>query len=238
MSEEDGRPRPSENGLLRTLPKDQYDRLLAQCETVSLTAKEVLYEPGAPLAYVFFPKSGVISLLVIMDDGRSVEVGMVGNEGMIGVSAVLGAHHSPTRVVTQLGGESLRVDAEWFREEVGVGGPLTALLHRYVHVILSQRAQLAACSHLHSVQERMCRWLLTVHDRIGVDRFPLTQEFLAQMLVVRRPSVTVSAGDLQRAGLIQYTRGWVTILDRDGLEKASCECYGVIRKAHEHEFAG
>jgi CRP-like cAMP-binding protein len=168
-----------------------------------------------------------------MADGRAVEFGTVGNEGMIGLPLFLGADRSPHRAFTQVPGDALRMRAEDFREEMGRQGQLAGLLRRYNQALMNQMAYSVACNRLHSVEERMCRWLLMTHDRVGADRFPMTQEFLAQMLGVRRPSVTVVAGVLQKAGLIAYARGWVVILDRAGLEAASCECYRVVRDDFE-----
>lgn len=237
MNGQDRNHRRGENDLLVNLPRDQHDRLLAKGEPISLRTKDLVYEANSPISHVYFPRSGVISLLVVMRDGRAVEVGTVGNEGMVGIPALLGVERSPTRAVTQVHAELLRIDVGAFREETDRGGPIAELMYRYVQAVLHQTAQLAACNHLHSVEERMCRWLLMAHDRVGTDEFPLTQAFLAEMLMVRRPSVTVIAGVLQRNGLIQYTRGRITILDRDGLEDAACECYRVFKREHDGIFA-
>jgi len=230
--------RPGRNVLLASLPEARRRPLMARGEAIFLRKKDLLYEADGPIRHVYFPQGGVVSLLVIMHDGRTVEVGTVGNEGIVGVPALLGATRSPIRAVTQIAGEALRIDVELFRKEMRRGGPLPDLMHRYVQAVLHQRAQLAACNHLHSVEERMCRWLLSAQDRVGSDEFPLTQEFLAAMLVVRRASVTVVAGLLQRAGLIRYSRGRITILDRRGLEAASCECYHVFKREQDRVFAG
>jgi CRP-like cAMP-binding protein len=222
---------PGENALLSALPPDERQRL--RLERVSLGIKEVIYEPDGPIPHVDFPLDSVYSLVIVMADGRAVEVGTVGNEGMVGLPLFLGSDRSPYQAFTQVPGDSLRMRAEDFREEMGRQGQLAGLLRRYNQALMNQMAYSVACNRLHSVEERMCRWLLMSHDRVGADRFPMTQEFLAQMLGVRRPSVTVVAGVLQKAGLIAYARGWVVILDRAGLEAASCECYRVVRDEFE-----
>jgi CRP-like cAMP-binding protein len=218
---------PSENALLSALPAGERRRL--RLERVAANLREVIYEPDGPIPHVDFPLNCVDSLLVIMGDGLIVEAGTVGNEGMVGLPLFLGADRSPHRALIQVPGDALRMRAEDFREELRRDGALTDLLRRYNQGLMTQMAYSVACNRLHSVEERMCRWLLMTHDRVGADRYPLTQEFLAQMLGVRRPSVTVVAGVLQKAGLIAYARGWVVILDRAGLEATSCECYRVVR---------
>jgi CRP-like cAMP-binding protein len=220
---------PEENRLLAALPKKEYDRLLPHLEDVSFTPKEVVYRAHGPIDYVCFPTDGVFSMIVIMEDGSSLEVATVGNEGMLGISAFLGGDRSHAQVVCQIPGRSLRMRLGPFQEEVQRCGPLHARVQQYAQVLLTQLGQSTACSHLHSVEKRMCRWLLMTHDRVRADELPLTQEFLAEMLGVRRATVTEVAGALQRGGLIRYQRGRVTILDRRGLEAASCECYRVVR---------
>lgn len=224
---------PGENRLLAALPDAVLDRLRPRLEETALGLKQVLYEADRPIEHVYFPRTGVVSLVIAMADGLMVEVGTVGNEGMVGTPVFLGAEKSPTKAFAQVPGEALRMRAEDFREEIGSGGPLPDLIRRYTQAMVNQISQSVACNHLHSVQERMCRWLLMTHDRVGADEFSLTQEFLAEMLGVRRPSVTVVAGILQQAGLIRYHRGRVTVLDRAGLEAASCECYRVVRREYD-----
>jgi CRP-like cAMP-binding protein len=172
----------------------------------------------------------MFSLVILMRDGQAVEAGTVGNEGMVGLPVFLGAETSPHRAFSQIPGEALRMRAKDFMEELERDGPLRRRLGLYNQALMNQMAYSVACNRLHSVEERMCRWLLMCNDRVGADQFPLTQEFLAQMLGVRRPSVTVVAGVLQKAGLIAYARGRVVILDRPRLEAASCECYQVVRE--------
>ena len=218
-----------ENRLLAALPRDEYDWLLTQLQKVSLPLKDILYEANGPIPHVFFPLNGVVSL-VIMEGGFTLELGTIGNEGMVGTPVFLGAESSPTRAISQVPGEALRMETKVFQEEMQLGGPLYGLVQRYTQAMINQISQSTVCNHRHSVQKRMCRWLLMSHDRVGTDEFQLTQEFLAQMLGVRRPTVTAVAGILQKAGLISYHRGKLTILDRKGLEAASCECYEVVAK--------
>lgn len=228
-------PRNSiKNRLLAALPLEEYSRLLPNLETVPLEFKQVLYEPNQLIDYVYFPNHGVISVLNIMEDGQAVEVATVGNEGMIGLPVFLGADKSLQQAFAQIPGDAMRMRVDVFKDKVTPGSSLHHLLQRYTQVLFNQVAQSAACNRLHSIEERCSRWLLMTQDRVGKDQFPLTQEFLSQMLGVRRASVTVVSGILQKAGLIQYTRGKITILDRVGLEAASCECYSIIKAEYDH----
>jgi CRP-like cAMP-binding protein len=220
---------PGENRLFASLARDEYDRVLPHLARVSLPLREILYEANGAIAHVFFPVNGVVSL-VIMDGGFTLEVGIIGNEGMVGTPVFLGSDRSPTRAIVQIPGEALRMEARVFRKEMRRGGPLHGLVQRYTQMMINQISQSIICNHRHSVEKRMCRWLLMSHNRIGADEFPLTHEFLAQMLGVCRPTVTAVAGTLQKAGLISYHRGRITVLDRKGLEAASCECYEVVAK--------
>jgi CRP-like cAMP-binding protein len=218
------------NRLLDALPRDEYDRLHPNLEKVSLPLKEILYEANGPIPHVFFPLNGVVSLVILMEGGFTLEVGTIGNEGMVGTPVFLGSESSPTRAVSQVSGAALRLEAKVFQEEMKRGGPLYDLVQRYTQAMINQISQSTVCNRRHSVQKRMCRWLLMSHDRVGSDEFHLTQEFLSQMLGVRRPTVSAVAGILQKAGLLTYHRGRMTILDRKGLEAASCECYQVVRE--------
>ena len=224
---------PGQNALLAALPEPDREGLRARLEPVSLSLKEVLYEKNAPITHIYFPLTSVFSLVITMSDGQAAEVGTVGNEGMVGMSVYFGVPTSPQRAFAQVPGEALRMRAEDFREELGRDGPLRAVLGLYNQALITQMAYSVACNRLHSIEERMCRWLLMTQDRVGADQLPLTQEFLAQMLGVRRPSVTVVAGVLQKAGLIAYGRGRVVVLDRQRLEAASCECYRVVRDEYD-----
>lgn len=221
---------PGENRLLARLPRADRERLWPRLEAVSPEMRTVVYEAGAPITHVYFPLRGVYSLLIHMADGRGVEVGTVGNEGMLGTPVFLGTDKSPMRTICQVPpADALRMRAADFRVAIGGGGALQEMVRKYTQAMMNQIAQSVACNHLHSVEERCARWLLMTHDRVGQDQFALTQEFLAQMVGVRRPSVTVVAGVLQKAGLIAYTRGRVRVLDRAGLERAACECYAVVK---------
>jgi CRP-like cAMP-binding protein len=225
-------PALGENRLLAALPKKDYERLRPRLEPVSLAAKQVVYEADRPIPHVYFPRNCVISM-VLHVEGGAVEVGTVGHEGMAGLPVFLGTDSFPSLALCQVPGEAVRVRAKALKEAVRESESLHDLLHRYAHYMLVQSAQSAACNRLHSAEERLCRWLLMMHDRVGADRFPLTQEFMAQMLGVRRPTVSLIASTLQKAGLIQYSRGKMLILDRPGLESAACECYAVTRKELE-----
>ncbi len=217
-----------ENRLLAALPRKEYDRLRPHLEKVSLSLKEILYEPKGPIPHVYFPLDGVVSLVIIMDGGFSLEVGIIGNEGMVGTPVFLGCQSSLTRAISQVPGDALRMETTVFQEEMLRRGALYGLVQRSTQAMINQVSQSTVCNHRHSVKKRMCRWLLMTHDRVGTDEFPLTHEFLAQMLGVRRPTVTAAACSLQAAELIRYHRGRVTVLDREGMEAASCECYGVV----------
>jgi CRP-like cAMP-binding protein len=216
------------NRLLAALPREEYERLLPQMEVVSLEFKQILYEMNQPIESVYFHRSGVTSLVALMEDGSVVELATVGNEGMVGLPVFLGAETTSIRALTQVPGEGVRMKAELLREEVRRDGALHDLLHRYTQALFHQIARGAACSRVHSVEQQCARWLLMTHDRVDADEFLLTQEFLSQMLGVRRASVNAVARILQKAGLIRYRRGKITILDRQGLEAASCECYRII----------
>ncbi len=220
----------TDNRLLAALPPDELDRLRPALETVPLAFKQELYRPGQPIGQVWFPYSGVMSLINEVPEGRAVEFATVGNEGFVGVAPLLGVESMPTRCLSQIPGAASRMEAGAFRAAQDANPAFRALLLRYTLALLNQIAQTAACNRAHPIEERCARWLLMTHDRVNGDKhFPLTQEFLAQMLGVRRASVSVAQAILHRAGLIRYTRGTMTVLDREGLEAASCPCYGVIR---------
>ncbi|MBV9386337.1 MAG: Crp/Fnr family transcriptional regulator [Chroococcidiopsidaceae cyanobacterium CP_BM_ER_R8_30] len=223
---------PAENRLLAALPSDEYQRLFPNLETVSLDLKQALYEPREPIQYVYFPKRGVVvSLLAIMANRTIAEVGIVGNEGFVGLPVFLGAETTPFRAIVQIPGNAMRMKVDVFKDSINSGSSLPDLLHHYTYMLISQISQSAAChSRRHSVAQRCCRWLLMNHDCVDSDQFPITQEFLSQMLSVRRASVTVVVGQLQKAGLLRHYRGQMTILDRQGLEAVACECYRLIKE--------
>jgi CRP-like cAMP-binding protein len=223
----------SRNEILRRLGHDDWERLRPHLHVISLSFKQLLYEQGGKIDHVYFPDSGVVSVVKVMEDGMLIETGTVGNEGVVGLPAVFGIETSSSRVFCQVPGRALRVRADIVLAERRRGGQFAELLLRFANATLAMLSQSVACNRAHSLEERMCRWLLITHDRVGADSFPLTQEFLAHMLGVRRPTVTLAGTALQRAGLIRYTRGKITIVDRHGLEDASCECYAQMRR----EFA-
>lgn len=228
---------PAQNGLLAALPAAELGRILPQLESVRLRSGALLYEPDEPIGHVYFPETAVASLVSTLHEGPSVEVGTVGCEGMVGLSVFLGGGTASTRAIVQIPGTAQRVDVESFTSIASVPGELHRLMLRYSHAFLIQVAQTAACNGAHLVRERCARWLLMTHDRVHGDRFPLTHDFLAFMLGVRRAGVTVAMHALQDAGFVRYSRGGVQILDRAGLEGASCECYRAVR-AHFESLLG
>jgi CRP-like cAMP-binding protein len=230
-------PVPVENRLLATLPPEEYQRLLPHLEPVHVAPRQVLRWAGEPFTHVWFPRSGVLSELVILEDGTALEVATMGNEGMAGLAAVLGGGGlDQSQTFAQIAGESLRIGLQTFRDEVPQGSALHRLVQCYAQAMLAQMAQAIACNRVHPTEERLARWLLMAHDRAMVDQLPLTHQFLSQMLGVRRATVTVVAGMLQKAGLIDYGRGVITIIDRPGLEAASCECYRIMREVIDRMF--
>jgi CRP-like cAMP-binding protein len=217
------------NCLLAALPRNEYRALRPALREVVLDAERVLYEPNKPIHHIYFIDEGLVSLVALMEDGSRVEAGLVGREGVVGVPVFLGARRSPFQAIVQVPGAARRLAVEDFAEAVARGKTLDVLLRRYLDAFLTHVAQSAVCNGHHSVEQRCCRWLLLAHDRLGRDEFPLTQKFMAAMLSVRRTGVAEVAGALQRAGLIRYTRGRITILDRKALEKASCPCFRIIK---------
>jgi CRP-like cAMP-binding protein len=223
----------SSNRLLAALPAEASARLRPHLVRVQLGLKEVLYEPDVPIRDVYFPLTGVCSMLSLEGDGRAVEVGTVGNEGMVGLPVFLGADRTPGLAFAQIPGEALRMPAAVFAEEARPEGPFRALLYRYTQALMVQISQSTACNRLHTDEQRCARWLLMTQDRVGGDQFPLTQEFLAMMLGVRRARVNAVAGALRTRGVIRYVRGVITVLNRPGLEAASCKCYGIIKAEYD-----
>lgn len=220
--------RPSENAILAALPEIERAVLEPELERVPLEFKKVLQEPGEPIRYLWFPNGGVGSILSYMADGAAVEVATVGREGVFGLSAVLGTDQMAQQTIIQIPGDGWRLSLQAFDQIRDQLPTLERLLLRCAAALVTQIAQGSACNRLHPIEARCARWLLMTHDRVDGTRFPLTHEFLAQMLGVTRPSVTIAAGILQKAGLISYVRGWVDVIDRAGLEAASCECYRII----------
>ena len=220
---------PSGNRLLATLPKNEYNRLLPQLKTVSLVLGEVLYKPGSAIKYVYFPNDSIISLISELSETSWLEVGMVGNEGMAGLAVFMGVQCSSTRALVQGAGTAMRMSSAAIRTEANQLGSLHHLLHRYSHSLLAQASQSSACNRFHMVDARLARWLLMTNDRLAAKEFPLTQEFLSNMLGVRREGVSKAAGALQAGKLIHYSRGVITILNRRGLEAKSCHCYAITK---------
>lgn len=221
------------NRLLAGLPPADLAQLIDHLEPVDLPKKQVLYEVGAPLDHIYFIDEGIASVLTMMEDGASSEVGMVGPEGLIGVSALLGGKVSSQHVVVQLPGSAQHIAASRCRKLFDDSPGIRRVVLRFIEDLLNLSSQTAACNRLHSVEQRTARWLLMAADRIGSNILPLTQEFLAAMLGVRRTGVSEAAGELQRSGLIRYRRGQITIVDRQGLEDIACECYGLDRQRVE-----
>jgi CRP-like cAMP-binding protein len=225
------------NSLLRALPDDEYARLFSSLEPVRLDVRQVLYEPEEPIDHVYFPETGVVSLLALDDSAGAVEVGTIGNEGMTGLAVFHGLESTPQQCFAQVAGDAVRLPAAVFSREVAQLPHFRARVHRYAHCFFNDVAQSVACNQLHSIQQRCARWLLMTHDRVSGNEFLLTQQFLSFMLGTRRASVSVAAKSLQRRGLITYSRGKVRVLDRDGLEAASCACYRITRAAYDDLLA-
>jgi CRP-like cAMP-binding protein len=221
---------PRQNHLLRALPALEAERLLPHLEFVPMPLGNVLYESGSQLRYVYFPTTSIISLLYVMEDGASAEIAVVGNEGMVGVALFMGGETTPSRAVVQSAGHAYRLKGQTLKEEFRRAAGLQHLLLRYTQALLTQMAQTAVCNRHHSVDQQLCRWLLLSLDRLPTNKLTMTQELIANMLGVRREGVTEAAGKLQTAGLINYSRGHITVLDRPRLEAQACECYGVVKK--------
>jgi CRP-like cAMP-binding protein len=226
-----------ENRVLAALPAEEHRRLLPHLEMVRLRQGEVLYHVGEAIRYAYFLRGGMASLLSLTGDGKAIEVGMIGNEGLVGVSVVLRSKTAPYETVMQLPGNAMRIRQDVLGAEFNRSGKLQELLLRYSHALLVQIAQSAACNRFHPMRERLCRWLLVSHDRVKTDTISLTQEFLAQMIGAPRSRVTLVAISLQESGLIRYSRGKIVILDRQRLENSSCECYKVVREQTRYFIA-
>ncbi len=194
---------------------------------------KVLYESGGTLTHVYFPTTAIVSLLYVMEDGASAEIAVVGNEGIVGISLFMGGESTPSRAVVQSAGQGLRLSATMMMMEFNRAGPVLHLLLRYTQALITQMAQTAVCNRHHTLDQQLCRWLLLSLDRLQSDELVMTQELIANMLGVRREGVTEAAGRLQQAGLINYTRGRITVLDRRGVEARSCECYAVVKKEYD-----
>lgn len=221
---------PRQNHLLAVLPVADFERLLPHLKLVPLPLGEVLYESGIELRYVYFPTDSIVSLLYVMEDGDSAEIAVVGNEGVIGISLFMGGETTPSRAVVQSAGHAYRLRGQTLKQEFIRGAAMQHLLLRYTQALLTQMAQTAVCNRHHSLDQQLCRWLLLSLDRLASNELVMTQELIANMLGVRREGVTEAAGKLQQAGLIHYSRGHITVIDRAGLEARTCECYAVVKK--------
>ncbi len=218
-----------QNHLLAALPAEDLERLLPKMKLVPIPLGEVLYESGSRLRNVYFPTTAIVSLLYMLADGASAEIAVVGNEGIIGVSLFMGGETTTNRAVVQSAGHVYRLPSQLLKDEFTRGGPMQHLLLRYTQALITQMAQTAVCNRHHSVDQQLCRWLLLSLDRLASSELVMTQELISNMLGVRREGVTEAAGKLQQAGLIRYSRGHITVLDRPGLEARSCECYAVVK---------
>ncbi|MDI5986661.1 Crp/Fnr family transcriptional regulator [Halomonas sp. M4R5S39] len=224
---------PRQNHLLAALPKDEYQRLAPHLERVELTLGDSLVESGKVMRHVYFPTDSIVSLLCVMEDGDSTEIAVVGAEGIVGISLFMGGETTPSRAIVQSAGSAYRLKGQLLKDEFDRASTLQHLLLRYTQALITQMAQTAVCNRHHSLDQQLCRWLLLSLDRLPTNELVMTQELIANMLGVRREGVTESAGKLQRAGLIAYHRGHISILDRPGLEARVCECYAVVKKEYD-----
>jgi CRP-like cAMP-binding protein len=220
---------PTQNHLLGVLPPQEAERVMPHLERVALTLGQVVYESGSAQAYVYFPINAIVSLLYVMADGASAEIAMVGNEGVVGVALFMGGETTPNRAIVQSEGFGYRLPGKLIKQEFNRGGAMQHLLLRYTQALLTQMSQTAVCNRHHSIDQQLCRWLLLSLDRLSSNELVMTQDLIANMLGVRREGVTEAAGKLQDAGLIRYSRGHITVLDRAGLEVRACECYRVVK---------
>ena len=233
----DVHPYPQQNQLLAALPAADMARWLAQLELVDMPLGDVLYESGGKLSHIYFPTTSIVSLLYVLADGASAEIAIVGREGLVGISLFMGGKSTPSRAVVQSAGQAYRLSAQVMLQDFNRGGPVLHLLLRYTQALITQMAQTAVCNRHHSLDQQLCRWLLLSLDRLDSNELKMTQELIANMLGVRRESVTEAAGHLQDAGLIRYHRGHISVLDRVGLERRTCECCAVVKREYERLLA-
>ncbi|WP_343819316.1 Crp/Fnr family transcriptional regulator [Dyella marensis] len=224
---------PRQNRLLAALPEAELAHWLPHLEAVEMPLGKVLYESGSRLTHVYFPTTSIVSLLYVMEDGASAEIAVVGNEGIVGISLFMGGESTPSRALVQSAGQGYRLKAALMLQEFSRAGAVMHLLLRYTQALITQMAQTAVCNRHHSLDQQLCRWLLLSLDRLHSKELVMTQELIANMLGVRREGVTEAAGNLQQAGLIQYQRGHITVLDREKLERRTCECYAVVKKEYD-----
>lgn len=221
------------NHLLAALPADEFARLEPHLERVSLSLGEVIYESGELLEYVYFPTTAIISLLYIMENGSTAEIGMAGNDGMVGIALFMGGRTTPNRAVVQSAGNAFKLRSKALKFEFHLSGEFQNILLRYTQFLMTQISQTAVCNRLHSVEQQLCRWLLINHDLLQTNKLIMTHDLIANMLGVRREGVSIAAGHLQKSKLIKYARGTITMLDRYGLETATCECYQVVKEEYD-----
>lgn len=231
-------PDPRKNHLLAALPDAEWQRWLPQLEWVEMPLGQVLYESGSTLSHVYFPITAIVSLLYVMENGASAEIAVVGHEGIVGISLFMGGNSTPSRAVVQSAGQGFRLKAQAMKDEFNRAGPVLHLLLRYTQALITQMAQTAVCNRHHSLDQQLCRWLLLSLDRLQGSELVMTQELIANMLGVRREGVTEGALKLQQAGLIRYARGRISVLDRQGLEQRTCECYAVVKKEYDRLLRG
>jgi CRP-like cAMP-binding protein len=224
---------PKDNRLLAAMPPPEYEQLVGSLERVSMALGQAVYESGEPQGFVYFPTTSIVSLLYVLADGATAEIAVTGNEGLVGISLFMGGETTPSRAVVQSAGEGYCLRASVLKKEFERGGALQHLLLRYTQALITQMAQTAVCNRHHSVDQQLCRWLLLSLDRLPNNRLVMTQELIANMLGVRREGVTEAAGRLQADGLIEYSRGRITVLDRERLERRVCECYAVVKKEYD-----
>lgn len=221
------------NHLIAALPPDEFNRLKPNLEPVTLALGEVIYESGEQLKHIYFPTTAIISLLYIMENGSTAEIGMAGNDGLVGIALYMGGSTTPSRAVVQSAGDAYRMESKALNEEFSLGGVFQKVLLRYTQSLMTQISQTAVCNRLHSVEQQLCRWLLINHDLLQSNKLIMTHDLIANMLGVRREGVSIAAGHLQKLGLIKYVRGTITMLDRDALERAACECYRVVKDEYD-----
>ena len=221
------------NRLLAALPAEDYERLLPHLKPITFSLGEVVYESQGQMDHVYFPTSAHISLLYTMTDGMTAEVGLVGNEGLVGIALFMGGATTPNRAIVQGAGDAYRMQAQAMQEEFKKGGAFQLLLLRYTQALIIQISQTAVCNRLHTTEQRLCRWMLMTHDRTHKDELQMTHEFISNMLGIHREAVSLAAHRLQDKGMISYTRGRIKILDRDQLERCACECYQVVKGEYD-----
>lgn len=224
---------PRQNALLAALPDPELERWRPHLEPVNLPLGKVLYESGGRLSYVYFPTTSIVSLLYVLEDGASAEIAVVGREGIVGISLFMGGESTPSRAVVQSAGLGFRLRASLMLQEFNRSGPVMHLMLRYTQALITQMAQTAVCNRHHTLDQQLCRWLLLSLDRLDGNEIVMTQELIANMLGVRREGVTAAASHLQAAGLIEYKRGHITVRDRAGLERRTCECYAVVKTEYD-----